>query len=265
MDEEAEAEVIVGPHRIRIVQSVDGPFRGTGADESGCVLWGASVALARYVEEEVRGGRLSGRFVEVGCGLGLPCVAAALAGAASVTATDANQTTVDRCARIAQKCGAHLTTQVLDWDEFDAVPRGDVVLGADVVYGRDVEPLVVVIDKIAVDGAAVVIAAREGRLGVSEFKDAMLKRFDLVDSTHVTLTQEPWATTPDRAAGDIVVNRFVKTPIKDRLNAKRSELNQCKKEMLRLQTDLKDLALTFQDDINSLLAALGDGSLTAES
>ena len=47
-------------------------------------LWGSSVALARVVAAEVRPGM---RVLELVCGLGLPSIAAALAGA-NVTASD---------------------------------------------------------------------------------------------------------------------------------------------------------------------------------
>ena len=98
-------------------------------------LWASAVALAEAVAVEDLHGR---RVVELGCGLGLPSIAAALAGA-RVLATDWSAAAVRATAANAELNGAELETAVLDWTEPDEVVRRapwDLVLAADVLYER---------------------------------------------------------------------------------------------------------------------------------
>ncbi len=99
------------------------------------VLWRSGVALAR----ELAGADLRGkRVVELGCGLGVPSIAAARAGA-EVLATDASAEALELLARNAEANGASIETARVDWDTPDElVARGpfDLALGADVLYER---------------------------------------------------------------------------------------------------------------------------------
>jgi predicted nicotinamide N-methyase len=99
------------------------------------VLWRSGVALAR----ELDGVALRGlRVVELGCGLALPSIAAARAGAA-VLATDACADALELVARNARANGVRLETAAVDWAEPDElVSRSpfDLVLAADVLYER---------------------------------------------------------------------------------------------------------------------------------
>jgi predicted nicotinamide N-methyase len=105
-------------------------------------LWPSGVALAREVAARALRGR---RVVELGCGLGLPSVAAALAGG-RVLATDWAQEAVDMAAANAARNGAGIETAVVDWRHpRELVERGpwDLVLAADVLYeARNVDPLI---------------------------------------------------------------------------------------------------------------------------
>ena len=99
------------------------------------VLWRSGVALARELDAEALRGR---RVVELGCGLALPSIAAARAGAA-VLATDACAEALTLVARNAQANDVDLETATVDWAEPDElVRRGpfDLVLAADVLYER---------------------------------------------------------------------------------------------------------------------------------
>src|SRR4029079_12532424 len=82
---------------------------------------------------------LSGlRVVELGCGLGVPSVAAARAGAA-VLATDMDPDALELAARHAGEHGLELAAIVVSWASPDElVERGpfDLVLGTDVLYER---------------------------------------------------------------------------------------------------------------------------------
>src|SRR5215218_4312354 len=99
------------------------------------VLWRSGVALAR----ELDGAELRGRrVVELGCGLAVPSIAAARAGAA-VLATDACPEALALVARNALANDVKIETATVAWAEpDDLVARApfDLVLAADVLYER---------------------------------------------------------------------------------------------------------------------------------
>jgi predicted nicotinamide N-methyase len=99
------------------------------------VLWRSGVALAR----ELDGAPLSGlRLVELGCGLAVPSIAAARAGA-SVLATDSDPDALELVALNARANGVSVETALVDWaDPDELVSRGpfDIALAADVLYER---------------------------------------------------------------------------------------------------------------------------------
>jgi predicted nicotinamide N-methyase len=96
-------------------------------------LWPSARALARRVgTRSLRGARI----LELGCGLGLPSIAAALAGG-RVLATDWSRDAIAFTQLNAEANGAQLETAVTSWAEVDAlVERGpwDLVMGSDVLY-----------------------------------------------------------------------------------------------------------------------------------
>jgi predicted nicotinamide N-methyase len=98
-------------------------------------LWPSGLDLARAVSRRgVRG--LS--VLELGCGLALPSIAAALAGA-RVLATDWSPDAVALAAWNARRNGARLRTAVCDWNapaRLVSEAPWDVVLAADVLYER---------------------------------------------------------------------------------------------------------------------------------
>jgi predicted nicotinamide N-methyase len=113
------------------------------------VLWRSGVALAR----ELDGLPLRGlRVVELGCGLAVPSIAAARAGAA-VLATDACPEALTLVARNAHANGVQVETAVVDWarpDELVRRGRFDLVLAADVLYERaSVAPLLSLLPRLA--------------------------------------------------------------------------------------------------------------------
>lgn len=97
------------------------------------VLWDSARALATELvrrREDVRGRRV----VELGCGLGLPSIVAAMLGA-NVTATDFHPDCEAFLRRNAAQNGADVAFRTLDWA---AVPADweafDLVLASDVIY-----------------------------------------------------------------------------------------------------------------------------------
>ena len=96
-------------------------------------LWPSGVALARVVETFDLAGK---RVVELGAGLGLPSLAAALRGA-DVLATDWADDAVALLRANAERNGIALRVERVRWDEpgeLLAQAPYDLVLGADLLY-----------------------------------------------------------------------------------------------------------------------------------
>jgi len=113
----------------------DGPVEWAPLMPYWAVLWRSGVALGR----ELASSRLAGlRVVELGCGLGVPSVVAARAGA-EVLATDGSDEALELVERNARENGVEVATARVDWTAADdLVARGpfDLVLAADVLYER---------------------------------------------------------------------------------------------------------------------------------
>ena len=99
------------------------------------VLWRSGVALAQTLDRLPLGGR---RVVELGCGLGVPSIAAARAGA-EVLATDSCAEALTLLARNAREHGLSIESATVDWrapEELVERAPFDLVLAADVLYDR---------------------------------------------------------------------------------------------------------------------------------
>ena len=111
----------------------DGPVEWAPLVPYWSVLWRSGVALGR----ELAGARLDGlRVVELGCGLAVPSLVAARAGA-TVLATDESREGLALVERNARDNGLRVATARVDWrTPDDLVARGpfDLVLAADVLY-----------------------------------------------------------------------------------------------------------------------------------
>lgn len=121
----------------------DGEFMPYWAD-----LWPSAELLARtVVTRALRGARV----LELGCGLGLPSLAAALAGG-RVVATDWAPDAIGAARLNATRNEIELDTLVCDWQEPQALlERGpwDLVLAADVLYEqRNVAPLRTLLERL---------------------------------------------------------------------------------------------------------------------
>jgi SAM-dependent methyltransferase len=111
-------------------------------------LWPSGVALARRVAARALRGA---RVLELGCGLGLPSLAAALAGG-RVLATDWSPQAIELLRENAERNDAELETALVDWQHPAALlERGpwDLVLGADLLYERrNVAPLLELVPRL---------------------------------------------------------------------------------------------------------------------
>ncbi len=98
-------------------------------------LWDSAVALAQVVSREAPAGA---RVLELGCGLGLPSIAAARAGAL-VTAIDWSPDAIRASSANAARNDVEVEAFTCDWDAserlLDRAPW-DLVIAADVLYER---------------------------------------------------------------------------------------------------------------------------------
>jgi len=146
-------------------------------------LWPSGVALARALAgRSLRGART----LELGCGLALPSITAALAGG-RVTATDWSAAALDFAADNAARNGARIETLRCSWAQpgpLLARAPWDLVLAADVLYERrDVAPLLDLLPRLG----GVVLLADPGRPPLAEFLAGAGAVFD------VTATPDPVA------------------------------------------------------------------------
>jgi predicted nicotinamide N-methyase len=141
-------------------------------------LWPSSLALARAVAARSLGGR---RVVELGCGLGLPSIVAALGGA-RVLATDWSADATAITADNAERNGARLETLVCSWAEPGPIAeRGpfDLVLASDVLYeARDVDLLLAALPRLGREAWI----ADPGRPAAERFLALARERFELTTS-----------------------------------------------------------------------------------
>jgi predicted nicotinamide N-methyase len=152
-------------------------------------LWPSAVALAREVARLDLDGK---RVLELGCGLGLPSIVAALGGA-HVLATDWSPDAVGVAARNAERNGAELETALAAWGTasalVDAAPW-DLVLGADLLYERrNVEQLLALLPRLGDD----VLLSEPGR----PFESAFLER-----------ARETWRIDSRPAGGRLRIHRL---------------------------------------------------------
>jgi predicted nicotinamide N-methyase len=131
-------------------------------------LWSSAVALAHDVARRSLRGEA---VLELGCGLGLPSIAAALAGG-RVLATDWAPQAVRATRENAERNGVEVETAVVAWDAPDAiVERGPwrFVLASDVLYEpRNVDQLLELLPRL-VDKRSRVLIADPGRQPAKDF------------------------------------------------------------------------------------------------
>jgi predicted nicotinamide N-methyase len=143
-------------------------------------LWPSSLALARAVGVRALRGA---RTLELGCGLGLPSIAASLAGA-RVLATDWSSEAVAMTAANAERNGAAVETLVCSWTEPEpllAHAPWDLVLASDVLYeARNGDALLELLPRLTDD----VWLADPGRRPAERFFEAARREW-AIDSRRV--------------------------------------------------------------------------------
>jgi predicted nicotinamide N-methyase len=140
-------------------------------------LWPSSLALARFI-----GGRAlrGARTVELGCGLGLPSLAAAVAGG-RVTATDWAPDAIVMTTENARRNGIAIEALRVSWTEPDALLERapwDLVLASDVLYeARNGEALLPLLPRLIDKGE--IWLADPGRPAAQPFLQQAAARFEI--------------------------------------------------------------------------------------
>ena len=175
---------------VREAEALAGPGRPTPYWAS---VWPSGSALMRAVAEA--GDALRGRAVlELGCGIGMPSVAAARAGA-TVLATDASPEAIVYAAHNLALNGVEGEVAAATWDDVERLGRRwDLLLAADVLYTQpNAEQLARLLPKLLAPGGQAWVAD-PGRAGCASF---------------LALVRRKWrrTSTPDRRPG-VQVHRF---------------------------------------------------------
>jgi predicted nicotinamide N-methyase len=154
-------------------------------------LWSSAVALAHDVSIRSLRGK---RTLELGCGLGLPSIAAARAGG-RVLATDWSPEAVSATAANAERNDVDVETLRCAWDEADAIVARapwQLVIASDVLYERrNVDQLLELFPRL-VDERGLVLLADPGRDLSERF---LLRAADegwIVRSTRSPRAQRVW-------------------------------------------------------------------------
>jgi predicted nicotinamide N-methyase len=161
-------------------------------------MWPSSIALARAVAPRSLGGR---RVVELGCGLGLPSIVAALAGA-DVLASDWAPDALAFAERNAQANGATVRTARAAWSEPGVLLAGapwDLVLASDVLYEqRMADELLTLLPRL-VDERGAVWLADPGRPPAAGFLERARAAWEV-------------SSSPDPAGPRVQVHRLRRRP-----------------------------------------------------
>ena len=148
-------------------------------------LWPSSLALAEAVEKCVRP---SMRVLELGCGLALPSVVAALEGARAV-ASDWSPDAIDVARRNAAMNGAAVEAVRCSWDDAEvlvAAAPWDLVVASDVLYERRNVPLLLALLPRLV-GRGEILLADPGRPPIAGFLEGAAAHWRIASSRDTRL------------------------------------------------------------------------------
>jgi len=205
-DDLIDDTVSVGPYvlRLRRPRNADALIDEARFDEDEFMpywaeLWPSGLALARAIAELDLRGR---RVVELGCGLAIPSLVAALSGA-SVLATDWSPDAVELARENAAANGLAVEVELVDWAEpapLLARAPFDLALLADVLYEqRNVEALLAVLPRLADE----VLVAEPGRQTAGRFflgAEEAWRLTRLGDVSRLTRLREPVDLFPARSS-----------------------------------------------------------------
>ncbi|MBP6533196.1 MAG: methyltransferase domain-containing protein [Bacteroidia bacterium] len=144
-------------------------------------LWPSAIGLSEYIEENpflVH----EKNVVEIGCGLGMPGIVAALNGA-NVTMTDYLQEALDFSQNNWMKnLSIKFNGQLLDWRDVSKIEKTDVILASDVAYeSRSFEPLKAALKHI-LKPSGILLLSEPNRKFASPFIKILESEFNLKKS-----------------------------------------------------------------------------------
>lgn len=151
-------------------------------------LWPSGLALARRIAVRALHGA---RTLELGCGLGLPSMAAAIAGG-RVLATDWSPQAIELLRSNAEANGIALATERADWSEPESLLERapwDLVLGADLLYERRNADILLPLLPQLVGPASEVLLADPGRPPATPFLEAAAASFEIERGADAQLPQ----------------------------------------------------------------------------
>jgi len=151
-------------------------------------LWPSGLALARRIAVRALHGA---RTLELGCGLALPSLAAALAGGRAV-ATDWSPQAIELVRSNAVRNGIAIEAERADWAAPDALLERapwDLVLGADLLYERRNAELLLPLLPRLLGPASELWLADPGRPPAGPFLEAAAGTFEVASSADPLLPQ----------------------------------------------------------------------------
>jgi predicted nicotinamide N-methyase len=142
-------------------------------------LWPSSTVLANFITND---SQRRGSTIELGAGIGLVSIAAALAGY-DVTVSDYYDDALAFArANAYRNIGRELPTQLIDWRSVpSSVPRFDIVLASDVLYEARYAPLLASVMDRLLAPRGVAYVADPGRVATGAFVEACSERALHVD------------------------------------------------------------------------------------
>jgi len=156
------------------------PRQGEEPRDGRILFWwsvtSAAVALAQHLDAM---GDLAGhRVLELGCGMGLPGIAAGLLGA-EVLLTDCVPRSLDFAAQNVRRNGLHadrVQCLALDWEQPGDLAPFDFVIGAEIVYDYFYYGSLIRLLEHMVKPGGILLLAERKRLAVSRFLGRMTDR-----------------------------------------------------------------------------------------
>jgi predicted nicotinamide N-methyase len=151
-------------------------------------LWPSGLALARRIAVRALHGA---RTLELGCGLALPSLAAALAGGRAV-ASDWSPQAIELVRSNAARNGIAIEAERADWAAPDALLERapwDLVLGADLLYERRNAELLLPLLPRLLGPASELWLADPGRPPAGPFLEAAAGTFEVASSADPLLPQ----------------------------------------------------------------------------
>ena len=137
-------------------------------------VWASAHYVTRWLCEHPLAVRTK-TVCELGCGAGLPSLACARLGAASVLGTDYDESAIAALERAAAWNGIdkYVSTRTLDWfaalEADHNLPTFDLLIAADCIYyARAAPALVACARAMTARGGRLLLASREDRIGLSE-------------------------------------------------------------------------------------------------